>query len=56
MTKTSEQILKEMDNAAIIAEKDMPTAQAKVVGDWLKKHYKKAGYKRLAKLLIARAK
>ena len=53
--KSSEQILKEMDAAALTAEKEIPTAQAKVVGAWIKKHYAKAGYKRLAKLLIARA-
>lgn len=52
---SSVKTLKEMDIAASIAEKEMPSAQAKVVGGWLQKHYKKAGYKRLAKLLIARA-
>lgn len=59
MQKSSEQILQEMDAAAITAEKDLkaiPQTAITSVASWLKKHYIKAGYKRLAKLLIAKVK
>lgn len=57
--KSTEQILKEMDAATLVAEKDLksiPQTQLSAVSGWLKKHYIKAGYKRLAKLLIAKTK
>jgi hypothetical protein len=57
--KSSEQILKEMDAAAIIAEKDLkkvPASAVTTVATWMKSHYKKAGYKRLSRLLIAKVK
>jgi hypothetical protein len=53
--KSSEEIKAEMDAAAKIAEVDLKKLDKKsveVVGVWLKKHYLKAGYKRLGRLLI----
>lgn len=54
-TKDKEQIMKEMDEAANLAEKELSKVDKKsieVVGGWIKKHYLKAGYKRLCRMLI----
>jgi len=53
--KSSEEIKAEMDAAAKVAEADLKKIDRKsieIVGGWIKKHYLKAGYKRLSKLLI----
>lgn len=53
--KSKEEIMKEMDSAAELAKKDLDKVDKKsieVVGGWIKKHYMKAGYKRLCRLLI----
>ena len=53
--KSKEETMKEMDQAAEIAAKDLSKVDKKAieaVGSWIKTHYMKAGYKRLCKLLI----
>jgi len=53
--KTPEQIKEEMDAAAKIARKDleeMPVEKTRPVAAWIKKHYLKAGYKRLCRMLL----
>lgn len=47
-----------MDNAAVDAENDLlnyPEEHITTVANWLKKHYLKAGYKRLGRVLLERA-
>ena len=51
--------MKGMDEAAIIAEKELNSLSPKVVkviGGWVNKHYLKAGYKRLGRLLVQKGK
>lgn len=53
--KSKEQIVKEMDEAAVIAQKELGKLDRKsveVVSAWVKKHFMKAGYKRLGRLLV----
>uniref|UniRef100_A0A6M3LW58 Uncharacterized protein n=1 Tax=viral metagenome TaxID=1070528 RepID=A0A6M3LW58_9ZZZZ len=52
--KSKEQVMKEMDEAALLAEKDLAKLDKKAIetiGTWIKKHYMKSGYKRLCRLL-----
>lgn len=53
------EILAKMDLAAKLAAKDLdklPKSMTLGVATWMKEHYRIAGYKRLARLLIAKAK
>jgi hypothetical protein len=53
--KTPEETKAEMDAAAKVAEVDLKKLDKKsvaVVAEWIKKHYLKAGYKRLCRMLI----
>lgn len=53
--KSKEQTMKEMDEAALLAEKELAKIDKKsieVIGKWIKANYMKAGYKRLCKLLL----
>jgi macrodomain Ter protein organizer (MatP/YcbG family) len=57
--KSSEEIKAEMDKAALEAVKELKKLDKKAlveVGEWIKKHYLKAGYKRLCKALLAEIK
>ena len=57
--KTKEQIMKEMDDAATIAENELSELSDKEVAPvakWFHKHYMKAGHKRLGRLLVQSAK
>ncbi|MCK9293182.1 hypothetical protein M0P25_03845 [archaeon] len=54
--KINEEVLKNMDEAALIAENELnmiPLEHIKSISIWWKKNYLKAGHKRLAKLLLA---
>lgn len=56
--KDTETLKAEMDAAAVEAGKELETLDAnavQIVGGWLKKHFTQAGYKRLSRLLVARA-
>ena len=47
----------EMDETAEVAEAELDNLDAeavKLIGGWMKRHYKTAGYKRLSKKLIAK--
>jgi hypothetical protein len=51
----NEEVLENMDKAAEVAEeelKDIPIDTVIFVANWWKKHYLKAGHKRLAKILL----
>lgn len=53
--KSKEETMKEMDAAALIAEKELTKIDKKsieVIRNWIKANYMKAGYKRLCKLLL----
>jgi hypothetical protein len=54
--KSSEEIRIEMDKAgmdAAVELKKVPKEHILAVAAWIKKHYLKAGYKRLCKALLA---
>lgn len=51
-------IASEMDEAIVPAREDLetlPKEAVEAVGAWMKRHYLKAGYKRLSKLLLEAA-
>lgn len=53
--KSKEEVMKEMDEAALVAEKELAKIDKKaieVIAKWIKANYMKAGYKRLCKLLL----
>ena len=53
--KSKEETMKEMDEAALLAEKELVKIDKKaieVISKWIKANYMKAGYKRLCKLLL----
>lgn len=57
--KTSEEILRGMDEAAEKAKEDfntLPEETRKLAAAWVRKWYLKAGYKRLGRFLVAYAK
>ena len=54
-----EQVKAEMDAAAEVAEKEFKAMAQNItvpVARWMQKHYMKAGYKRLGKVMVAFAK
>lgn len=57
VTKTKEEIVAEMNAAATVAAEDLKkvpeNARAAIKG-WFEKHYLKAGYKRLGKVLLGK--
>lgn len=60
MNEDSKAQLEQMDMAADAARQEIANnkelqAAAALVGAWMKKNYMKAGYKRLAKVLIEQA-
>jgi hypothetical protein len=53
--KSKDEILAEMDVAATEAEAELkliPESEIRPVADWWRKHYLKAGHKRLGRILI----
>ena len=57
--ETSNEILANMDEAAKKANEDfdkLPEEPKRIVGDWIKKWYLSAGYKRLGRMLVVYAK
>lgn len=53
--KSKEEVAAEMDAAAKVAEgelKKLDKKSVETVAAWVKKHYLKAGYKRLGRLLV----
>jgi len=57
--KTSEEILRGMDEAAKLAKEDFDTLPEEIkkgAAAWIRKWYLKAGYKRLGRLLVSYAK
>ena len=55
INKTKEQIIKEMDDAATVAENELAELsdeEITPVAKWFHKHYMKAGHKRLGRLLV----
>lgn len=55
MAKEREVILREMQEAAQEAKKELDGVDVKPVANWIKKWYPKAGYKNLAKVLVKMA-
>jgi hypothetical protein len=57
MPETKEEIMAKMNKAAGEAEAEfVKTWSGKQVGEWLKKWYMAAGYKRLCKVILAQYK
>jgi hypothetical protein len=59
MEKDNDKIIAEMEEAALIAKKDLDIPRINASGDavkevanWMKRHYSKAGYKRLSRILL----
>lgn len=53
--KPKEQVFAEMDAAAAKAEeelKNIPKESLEPIVEWIRKHYGKAGYKRLCRILL----
>jgi len=55
MAKDRDVILKQMQDAAQEAKKELDGVDVKPVANWIKKHFPKAGYKNLAKVLVEMA-